>query len=260
MAVAVLFGGCGRAKVEEQPASVVSPGVADRGELCADIADVRACWGAELTGPGCAGGACLVERTVPAFPSASGWRCDGQGAGRACSARASRSTPFVCSKGAGGKDDAAWRCVQRQPRLPDDGEWDCAEVDGVVRCTGGQAASGVVAGPPDPGWLCGPRRGSSERICVDFSPDVPERGISPVEPAAWRCGYDRSGNLTRFCVPGGAVRRLGGACTAPADCPAASICAGGRCLPRRPEPACYLDGDCGGGAACRFGTCAPRSG
>ena len=72
--------------------------------------------------------------------------------------------------------------MQRHVRLPDDGEWRCAERDGVAWCAGGEPAAGVVRAPAERGFVCGERRMTGdagvERVCVDESPDVPggERG------------------------------------------------------------------------------------
>ena len=64
---------------------------------------------------------------------------------------------------------------QEQPRLPDTGEWRCAEQARVVWCTGGEAAAGVVSGLPDVGYRCAQRWGAStsERVCIDQQPDYP---------------------------------------------------------------------------------------
>src|SRR5688572_7340752 len=64
-------------------------------------------------------------------------------------------------------------CIQLHPRLPDSGEWRCAERGQVVWCAGGEPAAGVVSGPPDPRYRCGRRWGQAreERVCVDRSPD-----------------------------------------------------------------------------------------
>jgi hypothetical protein len=135
-------------------------------------------------------------------------------------------------------------------------------------CVGGERASGVVAGPPDAGWICGPRRGEGggaagdvvlpsaaapalgPRVCVDFSPDFPDG-----EMAGWRCHVESGPPVTRVCerAPGAPV--LATTCERAHPCVDGATCVGGRCLPAvRPAPSCWLDGDCRGGA-CRFGTC-----
>ena len=238
--------GCEPRRVEEVAAAVPSPGEQDVGELCADVAGVRACWGAP---PGevaaCEGGACVVTRPLPAYPSASGWRCDGMRGERTCTPSVRQAAPFEC---------AGDQCLQRFPRQPDQGEWECAELDGVVRCAGGHAAAGVPPGPNDAGWLCGARRGGAagERVCVDLAPDVPASGSA----SSWRCRFHRKGGITRTCARAAATVRLGDVCGPSGGCPAGAACIRGRCIPPRPEPACYLDDDCGAGKACRFGSCA----
>lgn len=129
-----------------------------------------------------------------------------------------RAGPFVCDAGV---------CEQRVPRFPDDGEWECAELDAVVVCRGGVPAAGVVAGPPDLGWRCGVRRGTSERLCVDDAPELPGPG--------WRCRFTHDRGERRVCRadPG-----------APQPAP-----------PSRAVPSCWIDRDCESGA-CRRGSCA----
>lgn len=69
-------------------------------------------------------------------------------------------------------------CRQEHPRLPDTGEWRCAEREKQVWCAGGEPAAGVVPGAPDPSFRCGDRWGSraeaGERVCVDSRPDYPK--------------------------------------------------------------------------------------
>ena len=132
-----------------------------------------------------------------------------------------RSGPFVCVNGS---------CRQRQVRLPDDGEWRCAERDGVVWCAGGEPAAGVVKGPPDRGYRCGGRRGGTERVCVDAAPDYPDGGVS-----AYRCHFEGDFGVTRVC---------------------SSEPNHARPLPDR-APECWLDRDCGAGA-CDRGYCEAR--
>lgn len=117
-------------------------------------------------------------------------------------------------------------CRQLHPRLPDSGEWLCAERDGVVWCSGGEAAAGVVGGPPDPSYRCGQRWAasvgasatSSERVCIDRHPDYPTASTH------YRCRFLQERGLARLCQP-----------AAPAP-PAA--------LPERALAACFLDRDC----------------
>jgi hypothetical protein len=86
-------------------------------------------------------------------------------------ARPAEASEFSCQGG---------RCVQRHARLPDDGEWRCAEREGVAWCAGGEPPAGVVHAPAERGFLCGTRHvqqgGRAERVCVDESPDYPDGG------------------------------------------------------------------------------------
>src|SRR6266567_425961 len=90
-------------------------------------------------------------------------------------ARRARGGRFRCAGDA---------CEQAAPAMPDDGEWECVDLDGAVVCRGGIAPAGVVAGPADPGWRCGARRGSTDRICVDLAPDLPDGAAR-----GWRCSF-----------------------------------------------------------------------
>jgi hypothetical protein len=204
------------------------------GERCADVASVRACWGGFSTH-----GVIAVERPLPARAALRGWRCSGAGDGRVCEDRAWTSDAFECTPSA---------CTQRHPRLPDDGEWECAEIEGAVICRGGGAAAGVVPGPPDAGFICGARRGKpGERICVDFAPDRPDA------PGMNDCRFQyEPGRPARLCHAG-KEPALGRTC-GQGDCPAGTVCAGARCLPLSPEPSCWIDADCAGGV-CLLGSC-----
>jgi len=218
-----------------------SPAEGYRGERCADVGDRRVCWG---------GGARVVPRPVPTDAApAMGWRCDGTGATRVCEDRRHDSSAFAC--------DAVGSCVQPEPRMPDDGEWECVDIDGVAYCHRTALASAVVPGPPDLGWLCGRRLRSSanEPICVDLSPDRPDaRG--------WRCTFQYSNFYpTRVCVRSDASI-VGGTCAAGSTaaasaCPANAACVGGVCMPPEPSPNCWIDSDCDRdkGERCRWGTC-----
>jgi len=106
---------------------------------------------------------------------------------------------------------------QEHPRLPDTGEWRCAERGKVVWCAGGQAAAGVVRGPADRGYRCGPRWGTpGERVCIDQHPDYPGDG--------YECKMEEELGVARIC-------RLAGATST-------------RPLPTSAVPACWLDRDC----------------
>jgi hypothetical protein len=147
--------------------------------------------------------------------------------------------------------------------MPDDGEWECVEMSGVVYCHSRGEVAGMTAGMMDLGWHCGLRRGAGgaadgERICVDLDADRPAR------PAWQRCRFElHVGMQQRSCTAAQAAQAqaslVGGACGAATSCPDGSRCSSGLCLPARPEPACWLDRDCGASARCVFGSCA-RSG
>src|SRR5688572_11068678 len=121
-----------------------------------------------------------------------------------------RGGPFVCEND---------RCEQRYPRLPDDGQWECVDLDGVALCRGGAPPAGVASGPPDRGWRCGARRTSGEKICVALSPAFPD------DRSHWRCAFEHRGGERRICVrsPG-----------APRPTPLLSSGA----------PECWIDTDC----------------
>jgi hypothetical protein len=214
--------------VRQVPAPATDPAA-----FCADVADGRICWG---EGPAAV---IVATRVLPAQAApARGWRCSGNGPARRCEDRAWGSAPFAC-----GEDG----CTQAHPRMPDDGEWECAEIEGVVLCHGGAPAAGVVPGPEDPGWLCGARkRHPGERVCVDFSPDRPPGKLGD-------CRFEHGpGRTRRVCRPGpepGVGRRC-----SEGGCPAGAVCAGERCWPLRPAPECWLDADCERGA-CLLGSC-----
>ncbi len=140
--------------------------------------------------------------------------------------RALEASPFVCADGV---------CRQRHVRLPDDGEWRCAERDGVVWCAGGEPAAGVVSASAKRGYACGARRGTKtgERVCIDREPDYPDGGA-----AAFHCRFEQEQGVIRSCtrapVPHGV-----------ADAP--------RPLPAGAAPNCWVDADCGG--RCDRGSC-----
>ena len=125
---------------------------------------------------------------------------------------------------------AGRRCRQEHPRLPDTGEWRCAERGHVVWCAGGEPAAAVVTGPPDPSFRCGPRWGSgSERVCIDRQPDYPDG-----QREAYQCGFEQERGIARVCGP--------------ADASSSAE------LLARAVPACWLDRDCASGA-CDRGAC-----
>jgi hypothetical protein len=174
------------------------------------------------------------------------------GARRVCEDRLRNASSFVCDK---------QQCTQRDPRWPDDGEWECVEMDGVMLCHSLSAAAGVAAGKPDLGWVCGARRGAraGERVCIDLAPDRPEGKED------WYCVFQYVSEPAVKCTAGkGAdskvVAGIGAVCLQESACPQGAQCIGGRCLPPRPEPACWLDADCGNQARCLWGTCLEKGG
>lgn len=144
---------------------------------------------------------------------------------------AARAVPPAASR----FECAGAACRQRHPRLPDTGEWRCAERDAVVWCAGGLAAAGVVPGIADPSYSCGPRRGhAGERICIDAQPDYPPGGAD-----LYRCRFEQEQGLSRECVKRARPEAMSSTLRE-----------------RRPE--CWLDEDCDG-ARCVQGTCGGAS-
>ena len=136
--------------------------------------------------------------------------------------------------------------------MPDDGEWECVEISGVVFCHSRGLMAGMQAEPMDLGWLCGARRGGAEgeRICVDLDADRPE------DTSRRHCRFEAHvGAPQRSCTNTQSLQ-VGDACADSRVCPAGSRCQAGLCLPAQPEPACWLDRDCGAGLRCVFGSCA----
>lgn len=221
LALAAALAGCGR------PAAA----------SCVEVGSSRVCWNE-------AGVAASVEPSMrPARSPASplGFRCEGAGDARRCIERDRRATPFACD---------GERCTQARPRLPDDGEWTCADAAGAVVCVGGEPAAGVASRGVERGWFCGERRGTRERVCVDLSPDVPDGDL-----AGWRCRFEHEPRVVRRCERDRSVHVLDDACDGERPCVDGAHCVASRCVPDRPAPSCWLDADCGGGSACRFGSC-----
>jgi len=140
--------------------------------------------------------------------------------------------------------------------MPDDAEWECVEMSGLAFCHSRGAMAGVVRGPRDLGWLCGPRRGaaakSGEEICIDTDPDRP---TAATHKHYRHCRYEQQlGASIRSCVAGRSPI-IGDACGADSACPKDSRCQDGLCLPERPQPACWLDADCGQDGRCALGSC-----
>lgn len=217
---------------------------------CSDLSGgLRACWD-EAGQPVSLSKAPFPEPS----PSGRGFLCEGSGEGRRCVDRGTLAPPFRCD---------GPRCSQRQPRLPDDGEWECADMAGAVVCRGGDPAAGAAPGGRGRGYTCGLRSREGqppERLCVDLSPDLPD-GAAP----GLRCHFEASAGLHRVCELGALRPALGTACGRESPCVDGSVCVteggsgnGGRCVPRRPRPSCWLASDCAAGA-CRFGTCTPET-
>ncbi|MBI4512236.1 MAG: hypothetical protein HY698_21565 [Deltaproteobacteria bacterium] len=210
----------------------------DVGDACADVGSLRVCWG-------CGSGACASPRPLPKRPApADGWRCQGRGPNRTCVDRRMGAGRFLC------EGDT---CLQRHPRLPGDGVWECVDQDGVVVCRSASTAAGVVPALPDPGWTCGRRRGDAKnaRICVDLAPDLPNGATS-----GFRCKFDHARGLRRLCTRDPASPKVGGPC----PCPEGVSCVSGRCIPAKPAADCWLPKDCGPGMTCRHGTCETTAG
>ena len=212
----------------------------DRGEMCTDLSDLRVCW---TTGDGVR----VAPRPVPPIPPSSplGWRCTGSGSARTCTGRARDVGAFTCTSG---------HCVEPHPRLPDDGEWSCADMAGAAVCAGGEPAAGIPKAVRDAAWICGPERGpksarDASRICVDLAPDFPD-GVA----RGWRCSYTGEPGTQRVCEGDPNAHEIGDACDAGRPCLDGLSCTASRCLPHRPAPSCAFDRDCDD-HRCRFGTC-----
>lgn len=205
-----------------------TPAEKDIGADCRDVFERRVCYSGDTP--------VLVERPLPALASERGYRCHGAGKNRMCLDRRHAADAF----------ETKTASTQNHPRMPDDNEWECADLSGVVVCHRGEPAAGIVPGAADPGFVCGERRGKQgDRVCVDFSPDRPK------EPAS--CHFEhRAGEPARICTPGG-LGPLTRACGK--GCPFGSTCVKDVCLPLRPEPNCWLDTDCASGERCGLGTC-----
>jgi hypothetical protein len=203
---------------------------------CGDFApNLYVCWSADGTPVS------ATETAIELTLSDLGNRCAAKKGTRRCVDRGRNAEPFRCE---------GTRCVQRHPRLPDDGEWQCMEQAGAVVCLGGGRAAGVAPGGDSLGYDCGPRsvKGAptGERVCVDLSPDLPEGRVT--------CRFEADGGLLRICEPSSGAHVLGDACDAARPCVDGAVCITGRCAPRRPAPSCWLAGDCVKGS-CRFGSC-----
>lgn len=199
----------------------------DPGAACSDLNEHRVCFL-----EACPLGVCVTPRPSASRREARTHRCQVVGQERRCRARAEFASPFVCQRG---------RCVQRRPRLPDDGEWECTETGGAVLCRGGAAPAGVVRPQAGWGYTCASRPGHpEERLCLDVDPDLPTELDATV-----RCNFEvTAGRAQRVCVSSEAPR-LGNRCQTATDCPAGARCIREVCVPPTLTPACFRDPDCG---------------
>lgn len=185
-----------------------------------------------------------VDR-APARPDARAryWRCWVERDRRTCRARGSTHGPWLRDPGGG---PAVWS--QRRYALPDEDEWECAEIKGISYCRTTGAAAGVARRAPLPFWICGDGP-EGRRICTDPDPDRP----ADVQ-ASLACHFDHSPPRRRWCET---KTMDDGACRADADCGGGALCIESRCAPLVSELRCYFDRDCGEGAGqtCRWGEC-----
>lgn len=246
----IAIAGLGACSKKDVPAPIATltgfPSPAeDATDTCADVTgDLRVCWGAP-DGPGCSSGICVSPRPQPKIAiSPLGFRCTGSGAKRLCRDRELDAPRFRCDRA---------RCTQRHPRLPDDGEWECASIAGAVVCRGGQPPAGIPKGSSESGYVCGARKtrtgAVNERICVDFSPDFPDGKGDET-----RCSFESEGGVAMVCERDPNAHSLGDTCDRAHPCIDGARCVASRCVPVRPEPSCFIPADCDHGT-CRFGTC-----
>jgi hypothetical protein len=192
---------------------------------CRDVGAIRVCWSDR--GP---------RRVPPALPSDvppadAMWRCDEDP--RRCTL--TRRRPFVC--------DGSGACRQTYARLPDDADWECADVDGLVVCRDRAMPAGIVPGPREAGWLCGDSR---PHVCIDLVPDRPGAGN-------YDCRFVHEPVIERSCRPRDAAT-LGGPCRG--RCPDGSQCLEGTCVPSAiATPDCWTTADCAGGERCVLARC-----
>lgn len=173
----------------------------------------------------------LPDPPEPAPPDTQ-WRCD-PGPPRRCALILRR--PFECS---------GPTCIQRHPRLPDDADWECADVEGLVVCRDRPGPAGAVRGPPELGWICSEER--TPRICIDLDPDRPGAG-------SYDCSYAHEPAIERRCRAIEAPS-LGSPCRG--ECPEGMRCAGGACIPDAiAPPDCWTSADCHDGQRCVLARC-----
>jgi hypothetical protein len=141
-------------------------------------------------------------------------------------------------------------CSQPYPRLPDSGEWRCADSGGVVWCAGGEPAAGVAPGAPSPGYRCGVRFGAGlapERVCIDRHPDYPFDQVS-----GYACSFAQERGMTRVCKRASAPATTPLAPNALPACWLGKDCRSGEC--DRGSCRCATDQQCEAGR-CRLGVC-----
>jgi hypothetical protein len=200
------------------------PSADPQGERCYDVGAVRACYGETVH---------LVAQAVESSPPDAMWRCD-EGEPRRCALVTRR--PFRCEDGV---------CRQRFPRVPDDTDWECADVDGLVVCRDRAAPAGMVPGPGDLGWICGE---GTPRVCIDLSPDRPGAG-------SYDCRFVHEPTMERVCRPK-STPILGSACRD--RCPDGMSCVEGACVPSAiGAPDCWTHADCDQGERCTLAHCSP---
>jgi len=140
-------------------------------------------------------------------------------------------------------------CVQLHPRLPDSGEWRCAERGQVVWCAGGETAAGVVSGPPDRRFRCATRwgKGRGERVCIDREPDYPG-----AQRRDFSCRFEQERGIARRCALTPAEPSQPLHAQALPGCWLNQDCRSGRC--DRGSCGCESDADCEVGR-CEQGSC-----
>jgi hypothetical protein len=174
-----------------------------------------------------------------------------QRAARAVSSAGARLSQLLAPQAAGRFACTGDVCSQPYPRLPDSGEWRCAESGGVVWCAGGEPAAGVAPGAPTPGYRCGARFGGGsavERVCIDRHPDYPLALVG-----SYTCSFAQERGMTRVCKRASPPATTPLAPNALAACWLGKDCRSGAC--DRGACRCASDQDCEAGR-CRLGVCA----
>ncbi|MGE0787847.1 MAG: EB domain-containing protein [Sandaracinaceae bacterium] len=240
LALVGLLTACGSLESTELPRAIAFGETFDApdpndppGATCVDVTPMhRVCFGDDGAPIG------VHPRPSPSgvsVPPDGTLRCDGSRDARRCTLV--RERELVCD---------TRECTQLAPRVPSDGEQECADVHGVVLCRGYGPPAGEVAGQDEPGWRCGT---GERRVCVDLAPDLPDL------ESAYDCGFVHEPVFLRRCRPGPAAR-LGAVCTDDAACPEALLCVDGRCVPRAlPRGECWTDPDCPEGRECVLSNC-----